>query len=110
MTNNENKVKEPLFHITKRAAMPWKKAWGIRLIAIFASLIFCGLLSLIVIGANPIDFYSALLKGSLGSTRSALHFSCRNAGFQNEILEYRCRRANSDGSSRDSRMYVLSRR
>ena len=49
MTNNENKVKEPLFHITKRAAMPWKKAWGIRLIAIFASLIFCGLLSLIVI-------------------------------------------------------------
>ena len=74
MTNNENKVKEPLFHITKRAAMPWKKAWGIRLIAIFASLIFCGLLSLIVIGANPIDFYSALLKGSLGSTRKIWKF------------------------------------
>ena len=74
MTNNENKVKEPLFHITKRAAMPWKKAWGIRLIAILASLIFCGLLSLIVIGANPIDFYSALLKGSLGSTRKIWKF------------------------------------
>ena len=74
METTENKVREPLFHITKRAAMPWQKSWSIRLIAIVAALLFCGILSLIVIGANPIDFYSALLKGSLGSQRKIWKF------------------------------------
>lgn len=71
METNESKAKirEPLFHITKRSAMPWQKAWLIRLAAIAAALIFCGILSMILLGANPLEFYSALIKGSLGSKR-----------------------------------------
>ncbi len=74
METNENKVREPLFHISKRAYLPWQKAWLIRLAAIFAAFIICGLLSYIVIGASPLDFYSALFKGSLGSERKIWKF------------------------------------
>ena len=74
METTENKVREPLFHIAKRAYIPWYKAWCIRLIAILAAFIICGILSFIVIGASPLDFYSALLKGSLGSQRKIWKF------------------------------------
>ncbi len=74
METTESKAREPLFHISKRAYLPWQKAWLIRIIAILAAFLICGLLSYIVIGASPLDFYSALFKGSLGSERKIWKF------------------------------------
>ena len=41
----------------------------IRVIAFAAALLFCALVSLLVIGANPVDFFSAIFKGSFGTPR-----------------------------------------
>ena len=41
---NQDKVKEPLFHIVKRDAIPAGKAWGIRALAILAALVVLNLL------------------------------------------------------------------
>ena len=38
-----NKVREPLFHIVKRDALPWYRAWGIRALAIVLALLLCAL-------------------------------------------------------------------
>ena len=50
-----NKQKqEPLAHISKRGAMPWYKAWAIRLGAIVAALLVCALLA----GANVLGSFA----------------------------------------------------
>ena len=58
---------EPLFHITKRDVLPFWKAIFIRAIAILAALIVCSLLAFFMIGANPVEFISTLIKGSFGT-------------------------------------------
>lgn len=63
------KVKEPLFHIVKRDALPAKKAWGIRLIAIVAALIVCAVLTTALTGDNPLSVYGTIVKGAFGSSR-----------------------------------------
>ena len=40
-----NKVREPLFHIVKRDALPWYRAWGIRALAIVLALLLCALIT-----------------------------------------------------------------
>ena len=37
--SNKQKIHEPLFHISKRASMPWYFSWLIRLGSILAALI-----------------------------------------------------------------------
>ena len=64
-----NKTREPLFHIVKRAQLPWYAAWGIRGGAIVLALLVCGVISSLVTGENPIAIYSAIIDGSFGSTR-----------------------------------------
>ena len=40
-----NKAQQsPLFHISKRGALPWYKAWGIRGGAVLVALIVCGII------------------------------------------------------------------
>ena len=55
------KGKEPLFHIAKRDALPWHKSFGIRLAAIAAALVVCGILTTVLTGINPIQVYVSIL-------------------------------------------------
>lgn len=64
-----NKAREPLLHIVKRGALPWYRAWGIRLIAVIAALIVCAVITMTVTGENPISVYATMLDASFGSER-----------------------------------------
>ena len=57
------KVKEPLFHITKRASMPFWKAAGIRVLSVLAAVIICSVMSTILIGRNPFAIFGSFVKG-----------------------------------------------
>ncbi len=61
--------KEPLFHIVKRGALPWYRAWGIRILAILLALVACGILTTITTGINPLEVYESILVGAFGSQR-----------------------------------------
>ena len=61
--------KEPLFHISKRAEMPWYKAWLIRGAAIVLALCACAVICLLLTGENPLQIYETIIKGSFGTTR-----------------------------------------
>ena len=67
--NNEKKVREPLFHIAKRGALPWHKAWGIRGLSILAALIFAGVVAMLLTGENPLAIYGTMIKGCFSSER-----------------------------------------
>ena len=69
MSKIDKKVHEPLVHITKRDSMIWYKAWLVRAVAIIAALIVCALVIVFLTGYNPIEVYSAMIKGTFGSTR-----------------------------------------
>lgn len=64
-----NNSKEPLFHIIKRGALPWYKAWGIRLLAVVIALIVCAIVTMTVTGENPIQVYATMIDSSFGSER-----------------------------------------
>ena len=64
-----NKSKEPLFHIVKRAEMPWYFNWCIRAVAILLALICCSLISVMVTDENPIQIFATIIDGSFGSER-----------------------------------------
>ncbi len=64
-----NKHKEPLVHLTKRKALPWYRAWGIRLLAILAALIVCGIITAMTTGISPLSVYRTMIYGAFGTTR-----------------------------------------
>ena len=51
---NGKKVKEPLFHISRRSVISRWKAWGIRLIGILVALVVCGIVVGVGRGASGI--------------------------------------------------------
>ena len=61
--------KEPLFHISKRGAVPWYAAWAIRGCAVLLALIVCALITTLVTGENPISVYVTIFNGTFGSPR-----------------------------------------
>ena len=63
------KTKSPLFHVAKRGALPWYKSWAIRGAALLLALVVCGVITSLVTGEDPIAVYSAIWKGSFGTTR-----------------------------------------
>ena len=67
--DKKNKVREPLFHVAKRGSMPLWNSLAIRIGTIIFAVLLCGLLVAVVMDRNPADFYSALFKGSFGSSR-----------------------------------------
>ena len=69
MNNNEKRVHEPLFHITKRADIVWWKAWLIRLVAIVAALFVCAVVIVMITDYNPLQVYKTMIEGSFGSER-----------------------------------------
>ncbi|MDO5133073.1 MAG: ABC transporter permease [Eubacteriales bacterium] len=69
MDYRNNKSKEPLIHMTKRKALSFQAAWGIRLAAILAALIVCGVITMIVTGLNPLGVYVTMFSGAFGTQR-----------------------------------------
>ena len=63
------KTKTPLFHVSKRGALPWYHAWAIRGIALLLALLVCSLLTILVTGENPLQIFATIYKGSFGSAR-----------------------------------------
>ena len=64
-----NKIRQPLFHIVKRAEMPWYFSWCIRAVAIVVALICCGFITTLVTSENPIQIYATIIEGSFGTER-----------------------------------------
>ena len=69
MANPAAKKKEPLFHIVKRSAMPMWKSLLVRAGAILVALVVCGILTFVLTGQNPIEVYSTMIDGAIGSER-----------------------------------------
>lgn len=61
--------KAPLIHITKRKALPWQTSLMIRICAIVASLILCGILTTVLTGLNPLKVYGSMFVGAFGTPR-----------------------------------------
>ena len=61
--------REPLFHIVKRDAIVWYKAWAVRVIAVLAALVVCGVLITLLSHKNPIEVYKAMIEGNFGTKR-----------------------------------------
>ena len=86
-----DKIKEPLFHIVKRDALPWYQSVGIRAIAIVLALIVCAVVTMILTGTNPIQVFQSIIAGAFGSARKTW------ITFQN--LEHRWGRTGTDWRS-----------
>ena len=66
-----SKSKAPLFHIVKRAALPWYRAWGIRLLGIVLALIVCALITTITTGLDPLKIFGTIFTGAFGTARKS---------------------------------------
>lgn len=73
-------VKEPLFHLTKRASISPVKAWLIRIAAFLLAMLVCGGVAFLLIDklrANPGrigNFYSCFINGSFATPRKMWKF------------------------------------
>ena len=74
MAENNTHVREPLFHVVKRDAMPMRQAVLVRALAVLAALVFCGIICFVLIGANPIKLYTTMIEGVFGSSRRIWKF------------------------------------
>ncbi len=63
----ERKLREPLFHIVKRDALPWYRTWMIRGLAIVAALIFSAIVTMLLTHENPITVYTTMIRGSFAT-------------------------------------------
>ena len=61
--------KGSLFHISKRDTLPISKALLIRGGILLLALVFCGLVTTLLTGQDPIAVYRTILKGAFGSPR-----------------------------------------
>jgi len=67
--SKKTKVHEPLFHIVKRGALPFWLSWIIRIASILAALVVCGAVTIVLTGENPINVYSTMVEGAIGTER-----------------------------------------
>ena len=65
----ENKKKEPLVHISRRAVLPWYRVWAIRLGAVVLALVISAVISVLMTGQNPLQIYGTIFNGTFGSPR-----------------------------------------
>ena len=66
---HKNKTKEPLFHVAKRAAMPWYLSWAIRLGSIVLALVVCAALTVFLTHENPFQVYATMFRGAFSTPR-----------------------------------------
>lgn len=69
MSNNAKAVREPLFHIAKRDAMPFWKSWLVRILSVVAALVACAAVTVLLTGENPIQVYVTMIDGAIGTER-----------------------------------------
>ena len=69
LNKGTGKSREPLFHIVKRPTIPMWKSWMIRVLAILAAFLVCGIVTYLLVQRNPLDMYASMFRGSLGSKR-----------------------------------------
>ena len=69
MANAVKTKREPFVRIAKRPAIVWWKAWLIRVIAVLAALVVCGLITFFLTGENPFSVYATMVDGNFGTTR-----------------------------------------
>ena len=62
-------AKVPFVHITRRKNIVWYRAWAVRIIAVIMALILCGIVTMLLVGANPIDVYKTMVVGNFGTSR-----------------------------------------
>jgi simple sugar transport system permease protein len=65
----DSNAKEPLIHLTKRGAVPVRRAIAIRIFAVVIALIVCAIITGLTTGINPIEVYSSIVSGAFGSVR-----------------------------------------
>lgn len=65
--NEKSKKFELPFHIVKRSTIPLYKSMLIRVIAVLSALLLCSLLSVFMIGANPIKFIVTMFEGNFAT-------------------------------------------
>lgn len=77
MANNTvTKKREPLIHITKRAALDWKLSIGIRAAAIVGAFVTMTIVFLLLSDENPFVLYGSMIEGVFGnSMRTWILFS-----------------------------------
>ena len=61
----------PVLHISKRSALHWYQAWGIRAAAIVLALVVCAVVTTALTGENPIGVYKTMFAGAFGTKRKA---------------------------------------
>lgn len=72
--NKEKTVREPLFHVSKRADFPiWKKAI-VYASAILLGFVICGIIFAAVFKLNPFAVYAGMFKGAFGTKRKTWIF------------------------------------
>lgn len=69
MKAKETTVREPLFHIVKRDALPWWQAWIVRIIAVIAALLVSAVFTIVLTGENPFAVFTSLIDGAIGTPR-----------------------------------------
>ncbi len=69
MTKPEKSVREPLFHIAKRNALPFWKSWIIRILSVVAALLVCAVVIVLFTGDNPVSIYKTMISGAIGTSR-----------------------------------------
>ncbi len=67
--NSEKRIREPLFHIAKRDALPFWLSWLIRILSVAAALIACAAVTFVLTGENPISIYATMIDGAIGTQR-----------------------------------------
>lgn len=70
-------VREPFVRIVKRTAFSRARAWGVRAIAVVASLLVCAVLIYSIVGLNPLAVYVSMFKGAFG-TGNRMWFTVRD--------------------------------
>ena len=69
MSKNVKEVREPLFHIAKREALPFWLSWLIRIGAVVAALVASAAVTVLLTGENPIQVYATMIDGAVGTER-----------------------------------------
>ncbi len=56
-------------HIVKRDDITWWNAWIIRIIAVVLALVVCSIVTISLTDLNPLDMYTTMIKGAIGTPR-----------------------------------------
>lgn len=55
--------------ISKRDGLIWWKSWLVRVAAVALALVLCSVIIILITGYNPVQVYSAMIRGSFGTAR-----------------------------------------